>query len=59
MEMSVFISASITMRPYYPGDPAPDTHWLGNVTDTRAVLVAVGKKSFLSCLEPNLDTSVI
>jgi hypothetical protein len=49
IEMSVFISASITTWPIYPGDTAsPHTHLLGdlNLMGTRVVPVAEKKERF-------------
>jgi len=43
-----------TSRPLYPGERAPDTHWIGGRVGPRAGLDAVTRKIPCPCRESNL-----
>jgi hypothetical protein len=50
---------SYTPCPLYPGERAPDTHWIGGWVDPTAGLDDLEKRKFLTLLGLELQPSVI
>jgi hypothetical protein len=51
---------NFTLRPLYPRERAPDTHWIGGWVGSRTVLEAVVKRKIPSLLrESNPRTPIV